>query len=124
MDLGLPGAAGSSFFGGGEQGGSEFLVEGEEVFDALAVVVEGLRTVAEVNGPVKRGVSFDERGRHGERVVEVGERGVGKLLARVEDGLRGRFDGVALRGTSYPCVICAGGSRSTYLTFGVLANSG
>lgn len=59
------------------------------MFDALAVVVEGLRAVAEVHGAVERGVGFDERRRHGERVVKVGERSVGELLARVKDGLRG-----------------------------------
>ncbi|HKV64629.1 MAG TPA: hypothetical protein VJO16_22185, partial [Candidatus Acidoferrum sp.] len=78
--------------------GDEFFVEGEEVFDALAVVVEGLRAVAEVDGAVEFGVSFDERGRHGQGIVQIGKSGVGEFLASVEDGLRGFFDGGALLG--------------------------
>ena len=34
-------------------------MEGEEVFDALAVIVERLRAVAEVHGAVEFGVGFD-----------------------------------------------------------------
>ena len=90
------GFSGALFLGGGEEGGGEFFVEGEEVFDALAVVVERLGTVAEVNGAVEGSVGFDERGRHGQRIVKVGERRVGELLARVQHGLRGGFDGGAL----------------------------
>ena len=36
----------------------ELFVEGEEVLDALAVVLEGLRAVAEVDGAIKIAVGF------------------------------------------------------------------
>ena len=42
----------------------ELFVKGEEVFDAVAVGVEGLRAVAEVNGAVEAGVGFDQIFRH------------------------------------------------------------
>jgi hypothetical protein len=83
-------AAASDFLGGREKGGGEFFVEGEEVFDALAVVVEGLRTITEVDGAVEFGVGFDEGWRHGERIVKVGESGIGEFLACVEDRLQAR----------------------------------
>ncbi len=86
----------SPFLGRGNERGGEFFVEGEEVFDALAVVLEGLRAVAEVNGAVEVGVGFDQRGRHRQRVVKVGQRRVGKFLARVQHRLRGGFHGGAL----------------------------
>ena len=73
----------AGFFGGGEQGHGEFFIEGEEVFDALAVVFERLRAVTAVHGAVEGGVGFDQRGRHGQRIVEVGQRRVRKFLARV-----------------------------------------
>ena len=44
------GGAGAGLFGGGEERGGELFVEDEEVFDALAVVVEGLRAVTQVHG--------------------------------------------------------------------------
>ncbi|OFV93515.1 MAG: hypothetical protein A3F68_06270 [Acidobacteria bacterium RIFCSPLOWO2_12_FULL_54_10] len=91
-------AVGAGFFGGGEQGGGEFLVEGKEVLDALAVVVEGLRAVATVHGAVEGGVGFDQRGRHRQRVVKVGQRRLGKFLARVQHRLRDGFHGSALFG--------------------------
>jgi len=73
------------FLRGRHERRDEFFVEGEEVLDALAVVLKWLRSVAEVNDTVEFGVSFDERGRHRQRVVEVGhgagfhskERGMG-----------------------------------------------
>ena len=68
------------------------------MLDALAVVVERLRTVAEINGTVEGGVGFDERGRHRQGIVKVGERGVGELFARVQHGLRGGFHDGALFG--------------------------
>ena len=43
-------------------------------------------------------MGLGERGRHGERVVKVGERGGGELLARVQHGLRFGFHGAALLG--------------------------
>lgn len=92
---------GAGLFGGGEERGGELFVEGEEVFDALTVVVEGLRTIAEFDGAVEFGVGFDERGRHGKRIVEVGESGIREFFAGVEDGLRGLFDGTALLGRGF-----------------------
>jgi len=54
----------AALLGGNHQRHNEFFVEGKEVFDALAVVLEWLRTVAEVHGAVERGMGFDEHGRH------------------------------------------------------------
>jgi hypothetical protein len=62
-------SAGASFLCGRKQRSGEFFVEGEEVFDALAVVVEGLRAIAEIDCAVEVGMGFDESGRHGERIV-------------------------------------------------------
>lgn len=53
-----------AFLGGGDERCGEFLVKGEEVFDALALVLERLRAVAEVNRSVEVGVGFDQRWRH------------------------------------------------------------
>jgi hypothetical protein len=47
------------FFGGCDEWRNESFVEAEEVFDALAVVVEWLRAVAEINCAVQFGVGFD-----------------------------------------------------------------
>jgi len=44
--------------GSGNEGSSEFLVEGEEEFDALAVVFKGLFAVAAVDGAVEGLVGF------------------------------------------------------------------
>ncbi len=61
------------------------------MFDALAVVVKRLRAVAAVHGAVELRVGLDQLGRHGERVVKVGQRRVGEFLARVQHRLRGYF---------------------------------
>ena len=52
------GCADGAFWRRGGGGGEPF-VEGEEEFDALAVVVEGLRAVAEFDGTVEGGMGFD-----------------------------------------------------------------
>lgn len=74
---------------GGQERSSELFVKREEVLDALAVVVKGLRAVTKVNRAIERGVSLHERGRHGQRVVKIGQRRIGKFRPRVEHGLRG-----------------------------------
>lgn len=94
----LPVATAFFCFGGGEQGGGKFFVEREKEFDALAVGLEFFRAIAEVNGAIQFRVRLGERGRHGERVVKVGERGGGELLPRVQHGLRLGFHGGALLG--------------------------
>jgi len=86
----------SPFLWGGDERRGELLVEHEEVFDALAVVVERLRAVAEVNGEVEAGVGFDQRGRHCQRIVQVGQRRVRKFLARIQHRLSGGLYGGAL----------------------------
>jgi len=68
------------------------------VFDAVAVGVEGLRAVAEVNGAIEVVVGFSEGGRHRQRVVEIGQRCVGEFLARLQYRLRGGFHCGALFG--------------------------
>lgn len=50
----------------GKEGRGQFFVEGEELFDVLAVVLKRPRAVADVNGAVEVGVSFHECGRHRE----------------------------------------------------------
>lgn len=60
-----------------EKTGSVMLVQPEEVLDALGFVGEGLWTVAQIHGPVQLLMRFYQVGRHGERIVEIGQ---GKLL--------------------------------------------
>jgi hypothetical protein len=48
---------------------SEFLVEREQIFDTLAIILEGLRTVTKLDCVVQSGVGFDETRRHGQGVV-------------------------------------------------------
>jgi len=55
----------------------------------LAVVLEWLGAIAEVNGAVEVSVGFDQRGGHRQRVVKVGQRRVGEFLAHVQHALRG-----------------------------------
>jgi hypothetical protein len=61
------------------------------VLYALAVVLEGLRAVAKVNRAVEVGVGLNQRRRHCQRVVKIGQRRVGKFLARVRYLLRGGY---------------------------------
>ena len=68
------------------------------MLDALAVVLERLRAVAEVNGAVEVGVGFDQRWRHRQRVVQVGQRRAGEFLARVQHRLRRGFHSGTLFG--------------------------
>ena len=76
--------------------GCKLFVEGEEVFDSVAVGFEGFVSVGAVNKTVDLGVSFQQGGRHCKRVVKVGQRGRGIFLACIKDCLRGDFDGGAL----------------------------
>ena len=73
-------------------------VEGEEVFYSVAVGVEGFVAVGAVNGSVELGVRFQQVGRHGKRVIEVGKRRGWVGFAGVEDGLGGGLDGGAVLG--------------------------
>jgi len=59
------------------------------MFDALAVVVEWLWVVTEVNGAVEVGVCFHQSGRHRQRVMKAGQCGLGKFLAGAQYRLRG-----------------------------------
>jgi hypothetical protein len=61
------------------------------VLDSLALVLERLRAVAEVDGAVEAGVGFGQGGRHRQRVVKVGQGRVGKFLARLQQRLRSIF---------------------------------
>lgn len=83
------------------------------MFDALAVVVEGLRAIAEVHGAVKCSMGFDERGRHGEGVVKIGERGIGEFFAGVEDSFRVSFDSIRAASEVFAC-----GDKSGEIQFG------
>jgi len=55
------------------QQAGELLVAFKQEFHPLCVVGEGGFAVAGVYGAVEGLMGFDQRGRHGERVVEVGE---------------------------------------------------
>ena len=63
----------SAFLDGGNKRRGELFVEGKEVFDALAVVLEGLWAVTEVHGTVQFCMGSHKGGRHRQRIVEVGE---------------------------------------------------
>lgn len=54
----------SLLWGGGHGGRSKFFIKGEQVFHALAVVLERLRAIAQFHRAVEVGMGFDERGRH------------------------------------------------------------
>ena len=79
------------------QQAGELLVALEQEFHALRVAGEGGFAVAGVHGAVERLMGFDQRGRHRERVVEVGQRALRKLRAGIQHGLRGILDFLALR---------------------------
>lgn len=70
----------AAFFLGGEEGG-EFFVEREEECDALGLGLERRAAVGGVHGAVKSMMGFDEAGRHGQRIVQVAERGLGVAQA-------------------------------------------
>src|SRR6266567_7186272 len=59
----------SVFLGGRNQRRGELFIKGKEVFDALAVVLEWLRTVTELYGAVQFGVGFDQCWRRRQRVI-------------------------------------------------------
>jgi hypothetical protein len=63
------------------------LVEVEKVFDPFAFAVEGLRTIAAVDGAVEPLVRVAEEFRHGEGIVEVGQSLIRKRLPRRERAL-------------------------------------
>ncbi len=69
--------------------------------------------VAEVNGAVEVGVGFDQRGRHRQRVVKVGQRRLGEFLTRVQNRLRGGFDYAVYMTTSQPWDGSLSGARSS-----------
>jgi len=56
-----------------QERGGEFFVELEEELHALAVGMEGFGAVTFLHGAIQFGMGLDEFGRHGERVVKVGE---------------------------------------------------
>jgi hypothetical protein len=66
------------------------------VFDALAIVLERLWAVAEVNGSVQFGMRFEEGRRHRKRVVKVSERCIRKCFAGVQHRLGCQSHGGAL----------------------------
>src|SRR5436190_10050398 len=89
---GRAGGAASRGWRDGQEGGGQFFVEGEKVFDALAVGVEGFGAVAFFDGAIQFGVGFEQFGRHGEGIVKVGE---GGHSARGQVRFAGGEDGVA-----------------------------
>jgi hypothetical protein len=75
----------------GQQAG-ELLIALEQKLHALRVVGEGGLAVAGIHSAVDGLVGFDQCGRHGERIVEVGERTLRELRAGIQHGLGGGFD--------------------------------
>jgi hypothetical protein len=71
------------------------LVALEQELHSLRVIGEGGFAVAGIHGAVEGLVGFDQYGRHGERVVEVGKRALRKLRAGIQNGLGGGFYGYA-----------------------------
>ena len=91
--LRTPGGAAGGLWLGGEERRGEALVEGEEEFHALAVGGEGLLTITLVNRSVEVSMRLDQIGGHGQRIVEIGQRGERVPFPRIEDGLRLRLHG-------------------------------
>ena len=58
---------------GGQERGGELFVKAEQILHPLAVGLEGFGAVTFLHRAIQLGVSLDEFGRHGERVVKVGE---------------------------------------------------
>src|SRR3990172_4047855 len=61
------------------------LIQIEPERDALGIVLKTFLAVSCINCNIELLVSFDECGRHGERVVEFGERGTLKFRADIEN---------------------------------------
>ena len=78
---------------------AEFFVEGKEMLDAFALAVEGAFAIESVNGAVILAVGFAKVGRHGVRVIKVGQRYTGMVGARVKNGL----PGFGQRGLGFVC---------------------
>lgn len=64
-------------FGGSDEGGGQLFVKDEEEFHPLAFAGERVGAITLVHGAIQFLVRFLERGRRGERIVEIGERGGG-----------------------------------------------
>lgn len=82
----------------GDERGGEPIVEGEEVFDPLAVILKGLGPVAQVNRAIQLSVRFDQGGRHRQRVVKIAQRRLGKFLARAQHRVSASYHSSALLG--------------------------
>lgn len=79
------------------EGGGESFVPLEEELKAPALIGERLTAVAPLDRAVERFVRPAEGGGHRERIVEVGQRSIGKLPSRIEHSLRRLFDTLLLR---------------------------
>ena len=78
------------------QQAGELPVAFEQEFNSLRIAGEGGFAVAGIHGAVEGLVGFDQCGRHGKRVVEIGERALRELRAGIQHGLGGGFYGCAL----------------------------
>lgn len=74
----------------------ELLIAGEQEGDPLGLGLEALNAVSCVHGAVELLMGLEQNGRHGERIVEIGQGGGGKLGADVEHGLGCSLDGGAV----------------------------
>ena len=79
------------------QQAGELLVALEQKLYALRVAAEHGFAVAGVHGVIQRLVRLHQCGRHGERVVEIGERTLRELCAGIQHGLGGFLDLAVLR---------------------------
>jgi hypothetical protein len=75
----------TAFPHGRNERGGELFIQREQVLDPFAVILKGLGTVAQVNCPVQLRVRLDQGGRHRQRVVKVGQRGIGRFLPLGQD---------------------------------------
>ena len=81
--------------GGGQQAGDR-LIALEQKRHALGFRRERFFAVRGVDGAIQPLMRAHQFRRRGQRVVQIGQRGIGRLRAGVEHGLRGGFDGLAL----------------------------
>ena len=89
-------ASGTLGLRGWQKRGGQLLVEGEEVFDTLALAREGLGAMAKVRRLVQFHMGFDRRGRPRQRAIQIRQRPARKLRPHVRRFLRGRIDGFSL----------------------------
>jgi hypothetical protein len=74
--------------GSADKGFGVITVEVEEELQPLQLRLEGRRAATEIDGGIQCPVGVEELLRHGVGIVEIGECGIGKVGADVQDPLR------------------------------------